>query len=329
MDAKITKKRLGHMLSYDWLKIAAVIVAVIFAWSLVFTTTATRITAAQQFTVMNYQTNMGLDRKGFTDSYQKAFTSGVFSHEVLELTQVDLTISNEYSSTILQTRVSTSEGDVLMIPNLPDKNTAYEKDGQTHYDSHLQVFLRGYGYALYNLDPTAEDGFFKQMEAYVGGYYTNGQLNEEKVEQDFLARIKKNKDKRYKKQAQIDAGIKADKERIQKYAEALTEFYGYLNAGLVSFTNVQAVDRGNGDKVMFEGQYYLNLCPDTSTMGGLSEIFGYQTEVVNEETGEKQSVITAKDMHVAFFKFKDVEEGFAYESLLYVNYLIRSVREAK
>ncbi len=326
MDAKITKKRLKLMLSYDWLKIVALIAAVVFAWAVVFTTTATRITPAQQFTVMNYQTNVTLDRKGFLNSYQKAFDNKVFSHEVLETTTVDLTVGGEYYATVLQTRVSTGEGDVLVIPDLPDAGSAYQKDGQTFYDSHLQTFLRGYGHTLYNLDPAAEDGFFKQMENYVGGYYTNGQLNEEKVECDFLARIKKNKDKRYKKQAQIDAGIQADKERIQKYAQALTDFYDYLDKGWVSLTNVQAIDRTDGDKVVFEGKYFLNLCPDVSTMDGLKEIFGYEQEVVNAETGKPQTVVTAENMHVAFFKFSAVEEGFAYESLLYINHIIRTVR---
>lgn len=326
MDAKITKRRLAHMLSYDWLKIVAIIVAVIFAWALVFTTTATRITPAQQFTVMNYHTNTSLDRSGFYNAYQKAFKDGVFSHEVLETNTVDLTVSEEYASTLLQTRLSTEEGDVLFIPDLPDPNASYEQDGQTLYDSHLQSFLRGYGYALYNLDPNAEDGFFKQMEKYVNAYYTNGQLNEEKVEQDFLARIKKKKDKRYKKQAQIDAGIQADKERIQKYAQALTDFYDYLDKGWVSFTNVQAIDRGEDNKVIFEGQYFLNLCPNEATMGGLKDIVGYETQVTNAETGETQTVVSAVNMNVAFFDFAGVEEGFAYESLLFVNHIIRTVR---
>ncbi len=43
MDAKITKKRLGAMLSYDWLKIVGVAAAIIVVWMLIFQMTATRI----------------------------------------------------------------------------------------------------------------------------------------------------------------------------------------------------------------------------------------------------------------------------------------------
>ena len=54
MDAKITKKRLAYMLSYDWIKLVLAIVAAIVVWVLVFTTSATRITNTQRFVVCNY-----------------------------------------------------------------------------------------------------------------------------------------------------------------------------------------------------------------------------------------------------------------------------------
>ena len=49
MDARITKKRVGHMLSYDWIKIIAIAAAAIVLWSLLFTMTATRATVGQTF----------------------------------------------------------------------------------------------------------------------------------------------------------------------------------------------------------------------------------------------------------------------------------------
>ena len=85
---------------------------------------------------------------------------------------------------------------------------------------------------LYNLDPTAEDGYFKGMEAFLNRYYSEdgfetGVLNEEAIRRDFLARIERNKDKRFKKEAQIEAGVQDEIARIQKYRDALLEFYGY------------------------------------------------------------------------------------------------------
>ena len=45
------------MLSYDWIKMVLVAAAIIVAWTLIFTMTATRITPAQQYTVFNYEGN--------------------------------------------------------------------------------------------------------------------------------------------------------------------------------------------------------------------------------------------------------------------------------
>lgn len=333
MDAKITKERLGHMLSYDWLKIVAIAVAAIFVWMLIFTTTETRITAAQQFTVFNYTGNVTFSNTKFSDSYDKAFSDGVFSYEVIEITEVDLNTSAEYASTVMETRLSTSEGDVIFVADIDNEDSSYTKDDQTLYDSYLQTLVMNYGYALYNLDPAAEDGYFKQMESYLNGYYVNGDyangtLDEAAVERDFRARIEKNKDKRYKKEAQIEQGIKDDIARIQKYSAGLTEFYGYLESGLVQMTNTQVLDHSNNDEVIIEGVYSINLCPDKATMGGLSNIAAYVKESVNAETGETQNVFSAENMNVAFFDFAEVEEGFQYESLLYVNYVIRTSKMA-
>ena len=49
MDAKITKERLGLLLSYDWIKIACICIAAVAAWLLLFTSTATRPTRGQAF----------------------------------------------------------------------------------------------------------------------------------------------------------------------------------------------------------------------------------------------------------------------------------------
>ena len=88
MDAKITKLRLNRMLSYDWLKIVGTAAAVIVAWVLIFTMTATRITSAQTFTVANYVGNNSLST-GFTKSFNTAYADGVFSGEVIEFGTVE------------------------------------------------------------------------------------------------------------------------------------------------------------------------------------------------------------------------------------------------
>lgn len=344
MDAKITKKRLAGMLSYDWLKIVALIVAFIIVWMLVFTMTATRITPAQQFTVFNYSSNGALSND-FFKFYNKTRTNGVFSYEVIETNYTDLTTGSEYASTVLEARVSVEEGDVMFVPAIDDTSTAYEvevdnpsgegKIKQTKYGrTYLESFVSGYFPMLYNLDPNAQNGYFKQMEAFLDTYYTQGyrnesSLDEERVKADFVARITKNGDKRFKTQEEIEQGKADEVERIQKYRAALIKFLDeYLNV----YVTITHVDLKNMDGSLYKnaagedmegGAYAINLCPDEDKMKNLhKQVFYYVASDTDKETYKK----VAKDMQVCLFNFKSVRDGFQYESLLYINALIEECR---
>ena len=323
------------MLSYDWLKIVAVCVAVIFAWGLIFTMTATRITPAQTFTVVNYFGNGSMNGVGGESGRaHKAHQANVFSYEVIETSLVDIPSSGDYGYTIMEARMATSEGDVAFVPNIVNPDSVYEVsvNGETEkrYDTYMQNLLARYGHCLFNLDPNAEDGYFKCMENFLNRYYeggyVDGQLNEETVKQDFLARIKKNKDKRFKTETQIAKGIQDEIARVKKYRDGLIEFYGYVSEGLVAFTTTAVYDHETGDvSSYYNGIYSINLCPNKDTMGGLKEV-AYYLETVKNEEGEDVQMPTAVNMNVAFFKFNDAEDTFEYENLLYVNYIIRSVK---
>ena len=327
MDAKITKERLSRMLSYDWLKIVGAIVAAILVWSLIFSMSATRITPAQQFTAINYFGNVGTINTNFSKTLSNAYTNDVFSSEVLKITEVDVGGNAEYGATLMETRMATSEGDVVFVPNILNEEYEYELNGEKVYDTYLQNLVGAYSYRIMKLDLDDEDSFFNRMERYLNHYYdgnyADGALNEEAVREDFLARIKKNKDKRYKKEAQIEQGVADDIERIQKYRDGLVEFYGYLNSGLVELETTTVYDYENGGKVLIEGVYSINLCPNSDQMPNLNKVSAYLKTVQSEE-GETQNVLCADEMNVALLNFDDVEEGFEYESLLYVNYVIRT-----
>lgn len=336
MDAKITKKRLARILSYDWIKIVAIAAAFILVWSLIFTTTATRITPAQQFTVFNYHSN-NLLGDDFTTSYHNAFSRDkIFSYEIIEMNTNDLkTAGDEMAYTLLDTRMAVEEGDVMFVPNIPDLSTAYtDENGETQYEqSYMQTFFNRAYINLFDLDPENDKGYFKQMEGYLNLFYKNGyedasSLDKAKVEETFKARITANKDKRFKKDEQIAQGVVDEIERIEKYRDALVEFYGYLADGTVTLTTMALKDEN--DNVLKEGKYGINLCPDESKTGELKKVFSYTTTESYEEDGEtkERTVVTAKDMNVMLFKFAGVETSFEYESLLYINYIIRNALSA-
>ncbi len=333
MDAKITKLRLSRMLSYDWLKMVAVALAGIIVWVLVFTVSATRITPAQRFTVINYEGNFSFAYSNFSTNYNQAYNNGVFSHEVIEVGNYDLTTAQDYAQTMMQAYLETDDGDVVFVSQALNEGYEYtDGKGEVQKATYLDSLVLGYYYYLYDLDLENENGYFKQMEKYLSAYYTDGDftnpetLNKAKIEKDFRTRIEENNDKRYKTDEQVQAGIKGDIERIQKYSAALLEFYGYLNEGLVTLTATELTAQNyDGTLYTMKGTFSINLCPDESKMGKLVEIASYVGKKT-DENGVEQDTLMAKDMNLAILNVRGVEEGFQYEALLYINHVIRSAR---
>lgn len=353
MDAKITKQRLTRMLSYDWLKIVGLAVGLCVAWSLVFTMTATRITPTQQFKVFNYVGNYSLSAD-FGNLYQKAYKDNVFSYEVLEVGSENLT--DEYP-TVLEARLGVGEGDLLFLANAKNKEdyvTVKDENGeeQKEYYTYTQTFAKSYfSHYVYDLD--GENDYFDRMENYLNPYFNgdweNGELNKEQAEKDFRARIKK--DKRFKKEAQIQAALEDEFSRLTDYRDALKTFYGYLEADIIRLQPVTVTD-DKGEEHTYT--YYVNLNPakpqldeegnakldeqgnilyQTTQMDGLQKYLSYSEEYINAE-GKTALRATSRDMCVALI-FTDilgksycVQEGFQGEDLLFLNYLIDAVLQS-
>ncbi len=346
MDAKITKKRLSHLLSYDWIKIVAIAAAVIFAWTLIFSVTATKITAAQQFVLVNhYSCYLG---EGYGSEFYS--TTDFFSYEVIERRIEDLQASAGKSNayTVLDARLAVGEGDVMFIPDIdnPDTKTLVEGTGvdgveaQYEYKTYVESFLMRYFPYMYDLDD-----YFRQMEEFLiehyGADWQNGELDETKVAQNFRARVKK--DNRFKKEAQIQQGIQDEKARIESYKEALIQFNGYLQNGTVELTQ-STVDIYDDETLT--GNFSLNICPSTlvddptkkdGEDGGHmfkdkyssvleKKVYYYATDVypdaTNPEITHSGRVKTAINMNMVIFRYAEVGYGFQYESLLYINDLI-------
>lgn len=350
MDAKITKQRLGRMLSYDWIKIIGIIVAICIVWSLIFTMTATQITATQKFYVYNYIGNCSFSDE-FNDLYNKAFNDGVFSYEILEITQEELTTE---VNTILEARFSVGEGDLMFVAHAPNKKDSYKvgegEEEKTLYRNYTETFARSRIRYMYNLE--GEGNYFAQMEGYLSQYFfeaddlaalrkgeieekdltpdwDDGEIYEEKVKADFRARVKK--DKRFKTEAQLLQGEKDDVKRLESYRAALNEFYEYLNVQkIVKFETVTLTD-GNGTETDYT--CYLNLNPSTEridgatgevvkdedgytlydeTVKGLTKYLAYNEELVNDE-GKTKLNTTSKNMCVAFLSMESLEKQYQVE----------------
>ena len=329
MDAKITKQRLSRLLSYDWIKIIGIAVGIIIVWSLIFTMTATRITPAQQFTVFNHYANVSFDYSSFYDTYDTTIERNVFSYEILETDVIDLATSGDDWYTLCDTRFATGQGDLMFIPNIPDADTAItttDDAGETtttYTLTYPESFLNRYVTFIISWDEYLEDGK-AYLISYYGEDYANGELNKAKAERDFRSRIKKNKDKRFKREAQIEKGIEEEYERLEKYRDAFVQFESYLASDTVRLEYVALKDeqgetmvdeQGN---VLCEGNYVLNLSPDGKN-SNLTNTACYSKLL---EDGTRISC--SDNMSVMLFLLPDMDDDFLCEVLLYLNTVIES-----
>lgn len=335
MDAKITKKRLSKLFSYDWVKILAITMALIFGWIMIFELTETRIKPSQQFTVFNNWCNRPVTDEA--DWYlSSALNRGVFSSEVMEVEFQDLAEADLYTYEMMSSMLGASEGDVIFMPNLTNPSSVGTEEGSgnngryTYPESLIVPYRR---YVTY-LDRDKEGGYFYELEKYLNSFYTQGWTNEESIdaqaiETEFRARVKKTRDKRYRTNKNLAAGVQAEIERIEKYRDALEKLYGYIDEGLVKFNAPSHVIGDPEEMREYQGILSLNICPDESRMKNLKKYFSYPIYNYNED-GAIISVkhYTAQEMSVVFLQTEGIEDTFEYESLLYVVDLIDNAKTA-
>ena len=303
MDAKITKKRLKEMLVYDWLKFIALGLAAVFFWMMLFTFTATKMTFTQQFTIFNHSTN-GMVLNDLYDLLDDCLEDG-FSYEVIEHQVIDLSDKADYASAHYDSYLSTEMAHLIFMP--------YAEETAQNFIN--QRFL--------NL--ISVNDFMTDMKAYVSLYYANGdyingELNKAKVEEDFRILLKKQKDKRFRG-AKFEIGLTAEYARIESYADAIVEFEGYIDSGLICYQAMEVQNSSHPEEVYVEKENYLvNLCPEAdSAMKGLKKYLYRYDGTNNKKTALNMSVFFVK-------KGKYCEKAYSYESLLFLNKLISAAQ---
>ena len=321
MDAKITKKRLSQMLSYDWMKIIAVAVGVIVVWSLVFSMTATRIIPSQAFGIYAYTGTTVTTRFSSLPERAKDF----FSYEVIEFKTEDInTGGKEYAYQIMEARLTTDEVDVLFVPHVAGGDIQYTLDGEQKTTTYLEDFLYRFYASAYRLD--GENGYLTKMEKYLNDYYKGDYTNpnnvdEEKIETDFRAKVKERKDKRYKTETKIQAGVQGEIARLKMYRQAFADFNDYLEKGYISLQEVTLhFTDSEGKTNSVTGKFSINLCPDETLMGDLKKEVYYR--VLDEETQEYKSSI--QDMNILIIKDKVENYGFEFERLGLITHLVQT-----
>lgn len=273
MDAKITKKRLGHQLSYDWIKIAGTCILAVVLLLVLFTTIATRPTAGQTFDFYTfYNVFFHSDELGTLEDLKRG---GALSFDIQELNTYEVT-STGYEEMVLSTRFAAGEGDVLVAADVGD---VYAEDGSGALTdlSGLKEFLYTYrgncmwlgtdGQPLN--DPqygAVGSNYFADCAAYLDKYFpgagyhdavtagqytaldTSATLDTETgvVEADFRERMQG--DKRYKTEEQIGEGIKDEYDRLENLRDAFVRVWNSVKTdGAIRVNEMTFSVDTNGD----------------------------------------------------------------------------------
>lgn len=235
MDAKITKSRLGLLLSYDWIKIIGICVAAVLLWTLLFTTLATRATSGQIFEIYAYAgVRANFNQLGTLDGLHR---KGALSRDVLEFTSTSLT--SDYGDTILQAHTSAGQGDVIFVPDTADET---DEEGNVTGYTGLKNYLSSYfsnSYWLGEEDLVLSESYtmksyFTSCAEYLGRFFKtdgqadlNGTLDKSAAETNFRSRIKG--DKRYKNETQIAAGLEEEYVRLENLRTSFNTVYEWTH----------------------------------------------------------------------------------------------------
>lgn len=187
------------MLSYDWLKILAVIALAIGALSLFFTMVRTRPTEEQTFTVYGYCVKEG--------ALCVEPDPGRFSYEILTSGNETFQSGTTY---LFQIRRAAGQGTVMFVSDIEEK----DEDGNVVQQSDLAYVTDGRSGGV-TLDTRQ---FMDDCRAYLTRFFgeelKEENLNAALVRETFLAR--NGKDKRFRSDAKKEAGILQEAERLKK-----------------------------------------------------------------------------------------------------------------
>ena len=113
MDNKITKKRLSNFLSYEWILMIVIVVALIIGWEFIYSATSVKLSTGQQF---KYYYDLET-HSGTNDVYH--LVKDKFSFEVLSLNREDINPELD----LLAVRLTGQDGDVIFTNSIEKKDS--------------------------------------------------------------------------------------------------------------------------------------------------------------------------------------------------------------
>lgn len=319
MDARITKSRLANLFSYDWLKIIAAILAVVFLLIVFFTTIKTRARSEQEFIVYAYSTTKsvsggdadmtllsGEDTSTFADDL---LGSSALSYDVLSV-EFENFGSDQYSETLFSSRRMAGLGTVMLVSDYisPDKDPE-ETELVSTLDLLFSSMTDNFAYDTVEFLADCEE----YLVRFFGEDWKTGALNEEEAEACFLARNEE--DNRYHLASQKKQGIEDEKARLEK----LREDYIFVTetcfgSGVFEHTEVTLLD-DEGEET--SGTYAVNI----GALPSLHKLV-YHNETRTDSEGNEQYVRSGEDICLIIFKNPDrLESDLRFETISFLRYL--------
>ena len=309
MDNKINRKRLSNFLSYEWILMLVVVLASIFAFELIYTISATRVSTGQNFKYY-LDKNLSSDVADFYVAlgYEPDKNGKTFSYEILELSSESVMFSDE----VLVARLSVQEGDVIFSDVTEDENGSAR--AKTLVDNYPIMPL---------------DELLGSAKEYLEGFKENGTLSEDLIVRHFNERMKK--DNRFRTEEQKAAGRLLEIGRIQKLAKDVEDFEKIFAAGneglFFNYTKYAQTLALNPESKDAQSLYDREV-----SAGRENAKYGIRLAALSYEGTDKKDVSrffqradtgTAEDVIVMVFDFTSYQPDLQFETISFIDTILR------
>ena len=322
MENKITKKRLSDFLSYEWIFMIIIAVVAILGWDLVYHVASVQLTAGQSF---KYYYDDTIYCASNNELIKGLIEKNTFSYDVIKLNTEMLDPENN----VLASRLTIQEGDVIFtdVKGIDKTETIGDKEYPVHVNAKAHV--DSVSYLMYALD----DMLFDAKTYLKDNFIKDGQeidvynIDDKKVESVFRSRMKG--DNRFRKESEIQKGIKSERERIEKlcknvkffedfitnpqYQDALFKYTKFEQSYLRSTTEESKAQFKDWMEEQTEKIYGINI-------GVLDELGNGVdiTKILQLREPEQKEDKLSKHVVLMAFDFKSYQPHLQYESLSFV-----------
>lgn len=332
MDNKITKKRLSDFIAYEWVAIVVVIAIIVAGWEVFYALFSVRLTPGQKF---KYFIDYNVTISNGVELHQ--ISTSNFSYDVLESGSEWLSNAGFSDSfNLLEDRLRSYDGDIIFTDSLAvDKPT---KKLNVRSKSLVDIYnVYSLNKLLSDARTYVRDNFFAdeyKNQAIETISYTEDKIDNQKLEQVFLARMKG--DNRFRTAEQKSLGVESEKQRIAQLCKEITDFAKFIDYAntqkpelLYRYTrfeqSVQVAinDNNEADRIQAEQNYQreLNYRPN--------EPYGINLEHLTNGTVNPSRYfkagdnVDAKHLVLMLFDFRIIQPHLQYEAISFVNSIIR------